>query len=114
MPRPAPTRAAIVATAEVSFVWQLVAMGVFSGVLVPLAIWKIQPWFSPKGVKYGTTGSGVEAGQVFTTRRRERDGATIIVVNGDDYRIRVAQSGETTLPDATEVTLDHFDGTAAS
>ena len=49
------------------FEWQLVGMGVFSGILVPIAIRWIKPRFSPKGVAYGTTGEVPER----HARRRE-------------------------------------------
>lgn len=93
--------------------WQLLAMGMFSGVLVPLTIWKIRPWFSPGGSQYGTTGTGAHRNQRFTTTQRDFDNATVILVNGDLYRIRVAESGETVLPPGTTVVFDHFDGTTA-
>lgn len=114
----AATLTAAVATLEPSLAWQLLAMGVASGVLVPLAVWKIRPWFSPRGVAYGTTGSGVEKGRRYTTLTRDFDGATGIKINGDFYRLRVAadadeKSGETALPPGTPVIFDHFDGTTA-
>lgn len=93
--------------------WQLLGMGVFSGLLVPVAIRVIRPWFSPRGVAYGTTGTGVEKGHVFTTLKRDFDAATGIKVNGDFYRIRVAQTGEIDLPAGTQVTFLSFDGTTA-
>ncbi|HIX62468.1 MAG TPA: NfeD family protein [Candidatus Halomonas stercoripullorum] len=93
--------------------WQLLAMGILSGILVPLTIWKIRPWFSPGKNQYGTTGTGAHRGQRFTTTQRDFDNATVILVNGDLYRICVAQSGETVLPPGTTVVFDHFDGTTA-
>lgn len=93
--------------------WQLLAMGVLSGILVPLTIWKIRPWFAPGGSQYGTTGTGAHRGQSFTTTQRDFDNATVILINGDLYRVRIAQSGETTLPPGTNVIFDHFDGTTA-
>jgi membrane protein implicated in regulation of membrane protease activity len=104
---------AVVAWLGLSFAWQLLGMGIFSGVLVPLAIWKIRPWFSPRGVAYGTTGTGVDKGRVFTTLTRDFDSATGIKVNGDFFRIRVADTGETDLPAGTRVTFMSFDGTTA-
>ncbi|MCG6658495.1 NfeD family protein [Halomonas campisalis] len=101
-----------------SLPWQLLGMGVFSGVLVPLAVWKIRPWFSPRGVAYGTTGTGVEKGRTYTTLKRDFDGASGIKINGDFYRLRVAadadeKSGETELPPGTRVVFLAFDGTTA-
>lgn len=93
--------------------WQLLAMGILSGILVPLTIWKIRPWFSPGKNQYGTTGTGAHRGQRFTTTQRDFDNATVILVNSDLYRICVAQSGETVLPPGTTVVFDHFDGTTA-
>ena len=93
--------------------WHLLSMGVFSGVLVPLAIRVIRPWFSPSGVAYGTTGTGVDKGRIFTTLKRDFDGATGIKVNGDFFRIRVADTGEIDLPAGTRVTFLSFDGTTA-
>lgn len=93
--------------------WQLLGMGLFSGVLVPLVVWKARPWFSPRGVAYGTTGTGVEKGHSYTTLERDFDGASGIKINGDFYRLCVADSGETTLPPGTSVIFEHFDGTTA-
>ena len=93
--------------------WQLLAMGILSGVLVPLTIWKIRPWFSPGESQYGTTGTGAHRNQKFTTTQRDFDNATVILINGDLYRICVAQSGETALPPGTTVVFEHFDGTTA-
>lgn len=100
-----------------SLPWQLLGMGVFSGVLVPLAVWVIRPWFSPRGVAYGTTGTGVERGHTYTTLKRDFDGASGIKINGDFYRLRVTESGErsgeTELPAGTPVIFQAFDGTTA-
>lgn len=103
----------LLAFAGVGFEWQLVGMGVLSGILVPLAIWVIRPRFSPRGVAYGTTGTGVENGTLYRTLIRDFDAATGIKINGDFYRIRVAETGETTLPADTDVLFDQFDGTTA-
>ena len=104
---------ALVSFLGAGFEWQLVAMGVFAGILVPVAIRWIRPHFSPKGVAYGTTGTGVESGRRYQTLKRDFDGATGIKVNGDFYRLKVADSHETELPEGTEVVFDHFDGTTA-
>lgn len=100
-----------------SLPWQLLGMGVFSGVLVPLAVRVIRPWFSPRGVAYGTTGTGVEKGHTYRTLKRDFDGATGIKINGDFYRLRVVdsheRSGETELPADTPVIFQAFDGTTA-
>ncbi|QTF92245.1 nodulation efficiency, NfeD-like protein [Halomonas sp. BM-2019] len=97
--------------------WQLLGMGLFSGVLVPLAVMVIRPRFSPRGVAYGTTGTGVEKGRTYTTLQRDFDGATGITINGDFYRLRVAgadeSSGKTELPAGTRVIFQAFDGTTA-
>jgi len=34
-------------------------------------------------------------------------------VNGDFYRIRVLESGQTELPEGTQVVFKHFEGTTA-
>ncbi|MCE9683939.1 NfeD family protein [Halomonas alkalisoli] len=96
-----------------SLPWQLLGMGVFSGLLVPLAVMVIRPWFSPRGVAYGTTGTGVEKGHTYTTLRRDFDGASGVKVNGDFYRLRVDETGETDLPEGTLVVFKQFDGTTA-
>lgn len=96
-----------------NFVWQLVGMGVFSGLLLPLTIKVIRPWFSPRGVAYGTTGTGVDADRVFTTLRRDFDGACGVKINGDFYRLRDQETGETDLPAGTAVIFRKFDGTTA-
>lgn len=95
------------------FEWQLVGMGIFSGVLVPVAIRWIRPRFSPKGVAYGTTGTGVEHGRRYRTLIRDFDSASGIKVNGDFYRLRVDSTGNTELPEGTEVLFKQFDGTTA-
>lgn len=92
---------------------QLLGLGIFSGVLVPVAIKVIRPWFSPRGVAYGTTGTGVEKGREYRTVRRDYDGATGIKINGDFYRLRVADLDETDLPANTPVVFQAFDGTTA-
>lgn len=104
---------AIVAYLDAPFEWQLVAMGVFSGILVPVAIRWIKPRFSPKGVAYGTTGTGVESGQRYRTLKRDFDGASGVKINGDFYRLRVTPDNLTELPEGTEVVFDRFDGTTA-
>jgi inner membrane protein len=101
-----------------SLAWQLLGMGVFSGVLLPLAVMVIRPRFSPRGVAYGTTGTGVEKGRTYTTLIRDFDGASGIKINGDFYRLRVAadadeKRGETRLPAGSVVTFKEFDGTTA-
>ncbi len=92
---------------------QVLAMGVLTGLLVPLVIWKIRPCFSPRGVRYGTTGTGVEKGRRYVTERRDFDDATGIKINGDFYRLRLSDTGETDLPVGTEVIFELFDGTTA-
>ncbi|AZT82255.1 nodulation efficiency, NfeD-like protein [Marinobacter sp. NP-4(2019)] len=104
---------ALLAFVGVSFEWQLVGMGVFSGILVPVAILWLRPRFSPKGVAYGTTGTGVEHGRRYHCERRDFDGAIGIKVNGDFYRIRTSDTGFTELPEGTEVIFERFDGTTA-
>ncbi|MDI5892528.1 nodulation efficiency, NfeD-like protein [Halomonas rhizosphaerae] len=96
-----------------SLPWQLLGLGVFSGLLVPLAVMVIRPRFSPRGVAYGTTGTGVEKHRTYTTLKRDFDGATGIKVNGDFYRLRVVETGATELPAGTRVTFRRFDGTTA-
>lgn len=104
---------ALLAFLGVPFEWQLASMGLFSGILVPVAIRWIRPRFSPKGVAYGTTGTGVEQGRRYQTLKRDFDGATGIKVNGDFYRLRVTDTGETDLPEGTDVIFKQFDGTTA-
>jgi membrane protein implicated in regulation of membrane protease activity len=104
---------AVLAFVGASFEWQLAGMGVFSGILVPVAIKWIRPRFTPKGVSYGTTGTGVEKGTVYTVVRRDFDSASCVKINGDFYRIRVSETGETELPEGTRVIFTHFDGTTA-
>ncbi|WP_275285946.1 NfeD family protein [Halomonas elongata] len=96
-----------------SLSWQLLGMGVSSGLLVPLAVWVLRPRFSPAGVAYGTTGTGVEQGNTYRVIERDFDGASGIKVNGDFYRIRLAVTDETDLPVDTLVTFKEFDGTTA-
>lgn len=104
---------AALAFVGMSFEWQLVGMGVFSGLLVPIAIRWIRPRFSPKGVAYGTTGTGVEQGLRYLTLKRDFDGATGIKVNGDFYRLKDEKTGATDFPEGTDVIFKKFDGTTA-
>ncbi|MGS2743702.1 NfeD family protein [Halomonas sp. LS-001] len=104
---------AAVTALGLSLPWQLFSMGVFSGVFVPLGIMVIRPRFSPKGVAYGTTGTGVEKGRRYKILRRDFDNASGIKVNGDFYRIRVIESGDTELPPETFVEFKRFEGTTA-
>ena len=104
---------AAVTVLGLSLPWQLLSMGIFAGVLVPLGVMVIRPRFSPKGVAYGTTGTGVEKGNRYTTLLRDYDNATGIKVNGDFYRIRVLESGQTELPEGTQVVFKRFEGTTA-
>ncbi len=93
--------------------WQMAGMGISSGILVPIFIRWLKPRFSPKGVAYGTTGTGVEQGQHFKSLLRDFDGATGIKVNSDFYRLRVQPGGRTELPEGTPLIFHHFDGTTA-
>ena len=104
---------AAVTALGLSLPWQLLSMGIFAGVLVPLGVMVIRPRFSPKGVAYGTTGTGVEKGNRYTTLLRDYDNATGIKVNGDFYRLRVLESGQTELPEGTQVVFKRFEGTTA-
>jgi membrane protein implicated in regulation of membrane protease activity len=104
---------AILALLGFSLEWQLVGMGLFSGILVPVVVRWLKPRFSPKGVAYGTTGTGVNQGKKFSSLRRGFDDATGIKVNGDFYRLRVQSGGQTELPEGTVLIFDHFDGTTA-
>jgi membrane protein implicated in regulation of membrane protease activity len=104
---------AVLAYVGMSFEWQLVGMGVFSGLLVPIAIRWIRPCFSPKGVAYGTTGTGVEQGKRYRTLKRDFDGAAGIKVNGDFYRLRDDNTGATDFPEGTDVIFRQFDGSTA-
>ena len=104
---------ALVSFLGAPFEWQLVTMGVMSGILVPVAIRWIRPRFSPKGVAYGTTGTGAEQGRHYLTLDRDFDGASGLKINGDFYRLRVADSSTTRLPPGTDVVFKEFDGTTA-
>ncbi len=104
---------ALLAWLGVSLAWQLLGLGVFAGLLLPLTIKVIRPWFSPHGVAYGTTGTGVEKGNEYHTLKRDFDGATGIKINGDFYRLRVAESNTTELPLNSRVVFQRFDGTTA-
>jgi len=107
-----------VAVFDLSLTGQLVVMGIASGLLVPLAIYKIRPMFSPKGVKYGTTGTGAETGKQYRVETMTFDsGINAIKVNGDLYRIQAVDDrgnpSETTIRPGDLVTLTRFDGTLA-
>jgi len=106
-----------IAALGLELAWQLLAMGAFSGILLPVTIWRIRPWFSPAGVAYGTTGTGVEQGETYRVIQRDFDSALGIKVNGDFYRVRLATSVDATstppLQAGTLVTFKEFDGTTA-
>jgi membrane protein implicated in regulation of membrane protease activity len=104
---------AVLSAMGASFAWQLVGMGIFAGLLVPVAVFYIRPRYSPRGVRYGTTGTGVEKGQRYRTIKRDFDNATGLKINGDFYRLRVLESGSTELPARTDVIFERFDGTTA-
>ena len=105
--------AAAVAAFGLGLSWQLLALGLAAGLLVPLAIWRIRPCFSPKGVRYGTTGTGAERGQVFRTERRDFDGAVGLKLNGDFYRARLAGPLGASPEVGDVVRFERFDGTTA-
>lgn len=104
---------ALLAWLGFSLAWQLLGFGVLAGLLLPITIKVIRPWFSPHGVAYGTTGTGVEKGNEYRTLKRDFDGATGIKVNGDFYRLRVADTHTTELPLDSLVVFQRFDGTTA-
>lgn len=104
---------AVLAFMGLSLPSQLLGLGVFSGMLLPLTIMVIRPYFSPTGVAYGTTGTGVEMGREYRSIKRDFDGATGVKINGDFYRLRVAETAATELPAGTSVTFQKFDGTTA-
>lgn len=104
---------AAVTALGLSLPWQLLSMGIFAGIMVPIGIMVIRPRFSPRGVAYGTTGTGVEKGNHYLTLKRDFDNATGIKVNGDFYRLRVLESGQTELPSGTPVVFKRFEGTTA-
>lgn len=103
---------ALAALAGAGLSLQLLTLGLAAGILVPLVIKVIKPRFSPRGVAYGTTGTGVERGRHYLVLRRDFDGASGIKINGDFYRIRLPD-GTTDLPEGTRVTFRAFDGTTA-
>lgn len=104
---------AAVTALGLSLPWQLLSMGIFAGIMVPIGIMVIRPRFSPRGVAYGTTGTGVEKGNHYLTLKRDFDNTTGIKVNGDFYRLRVLESGQTELPSGTPVVFKRFEGTTA-
>ncbi|WP_168012404.1 NfeD family protein [Halomonas salinarum] len=105
--------AATTAALGLPFSGQLLVMGVLAGILVPLTIKVIRPRFSPQGVAYGTTGTGVERGHRYVTIERDFDGASGLKINGDFYRLRVDSTTTTRLPAGTNVIFKEFDGTTA-
>jgi len=105
--------AALLAWLGASLIWQLLGLGVVAGVLLPLIVKVIRPWFSPPGVDYGTTGTGVEKGNEYRTLERDFDGATGLKINGDFYRLRIADTDTTELPVGSAVIFQYFDGTEA-
>lgn len=99
---------------------QLLSIAIAAGILIPLGLAHFKRRLSPS--KYGTTGTGVEKGRIYTTLKRDYDGATAITINGDTYRVRretdPRHAGEGS-PEAeditpgTQVEFSHFEGTTA-
>lgn len=107
---------ALLSALGLSMPMQLVGMGLMSGLLVPIAIRVIRPRFSPRGVNYGTTGSGVERGQRYHVKQRNYDGASVLLINGDLYRLRLTNSPSGSNDDlaaGTDVIFERFEGTTA-
>jgi len=104
---------AVVAALGGDFIWQLTAMGLFSGILIPVMIYVIRPRFSPRGVAYGATGSGGETGETFPIEVRDRDGALGIRVKGDFLRVRGRAGELPALAPGDPVVLEGFEGTTA-
>ncbi|MBZ9559598.1 MULTISPECIES: nodulation efficiency, NfeD-like protein [Modicisalibacter] len=105
--------AVLLAALGASLTWQLLGLGLAAGVMLPVVVKVIRPRFSPRGVAYGTTGTGTERGKVYHTLKRDFDGATGIEINGDFYRLRLADSDTTELPENRRVIFQRFDGTVA-
>lgn len=99
---------------------QLLCVAIAAGILIPLGLVHFKGRLSP--TKYGTTGTGVENGRIYTTLKRDYDGATAITINGDAYRVRPdtdphhvgegSAEAEGILP-GTQVRFCHFEGTTA-
>ncbi len=105
---------AAVTALGLSLPWQLLSMGIFAGgagavrrdgdsaTLLP-----------PKGLPTAPPVPASKKGNRYTTLLREYDQATGIKVNGDFYRLRVLESGQTELPEGTQVVFKRFEGTTA-
>ena len=95
---------------------QLITMAIASGLLVPMAVYWIRPMFSPRGVRYGTTGTGAESGRSYRLEPLRFDPAHLAVkVNGDQYRIEPDASDRAALElhEGDRVELLRFEGTTA-
>nr|WP_298372147.1 NfeD family protein [uncultured Halomonas sp.] len=103
--------AGVVAYLGFGFTIQAIVLALLAGVLIPIVIRFIRPHFSPKGVRYGTTGSGAEVGQYFFTTRRDFDQAISVKINGDLYRARFEDESDP--EENIRVVLLRFEGTVA-
>lgn len=105
---------AIVSVAGGSLSIQLLALATLAGILLPISIRWIRPFFSPKGVGYGTTGTGAEKGRVFYLVRRDFDDAIGIRIKGDFFRASIdGQEPGKELRENLAVSFIRFDGTLA-
>lgn len=91
---------------------QLGVMAVISGGLVPLAIFKIKPRFSPKSVNYGTAGTSAVLGQTFTVEPMSFDRERMAIkIEADQFPIKPADDTEIRVGD--RVSLERFEGATA-
>lgn len=95
--------------------WQFMVMGALSGLFTPFTIKVIRPRFSPSYTGYGTAGTGAYTGRLYEVKHRDYDGASVISIDGDLFRIRVSGklSSPSELPKGTLVILERFDGAVA-
>lgn len=110
-----PIAVAVLCSALVAFIggmltWQLIALAIVAGILMPISIRLIKPRFTPKGVGYGPVGSGAETEAVMTVVRRDYDDALSVRIKGDYYAI----DSDQTLAEGDQVRITHFSGGIAS
>lgn len=106
---------AIAAYFNIGLTGQLLTLAACAAIFAPIAIKVIRPRLSPKGINYGSVGSGAENGKVFDIIARDFDSAPGIKIHGDFFHAELinALHSNPPLQPGERVIFDHFEGTTA-
>ncbi|XKF16247.1 nodulation efficiency, NfeD-like protein [Halomonas sp. BLK-85] len=106
---------AVAAYFNIGLTGQLVTLAICVAVFAPIAIKVIRPRLSPKGINYGSVGSGAENGKMFDIVARDFDSAPGIKIHGDFFHAQLinALPSDPPLQPGDRVIFDHFEGTTA-